>query len=357
MKRIDYIFCFAFICILSASTIAEAAQYKLHVLGMPEGHAYSTASKINDNGVVVGLSAMDAQGGYQPEVYYWDATGAHGTGIDPGAYRTASVNDAGTIVGGNHVLSGGTLSTLPTVGSTLPFLGNVLRDINDAGVVVGGSSYDDQGHQRAAYWDSFGAHSIGTDLTSWATAINNAGQVVGVRYSGPNSPNGFFWDNGQMTDIDKLNGYISGSASDINILGQVVGSCSSSESFGAGQFTKAYLWQNGHTTDILGWNDRSSSASGINDSGQIVGSSWTSGGEYSAFVWDAGSVTILEGLGGDTLAHGINSSGWIVGRSRGADNKTYAVAWEPVPEPASVFVLLSGLCSLYCGKRRRRACR
>ena len=160
-----------------------------------------------------------------------------------------------------------------------------------------------------------------------------------------------------MTDIGMLDSYISSSASGINILGQVVGSCSSSERFGAGYFTKAYLWQNGHTTDIVGWNNRSSNASGINDSGQIVGSSWTSGGEYSAFVWDAGSATILEGLGGDTLAYGINNSGWIVGRSRDTDNKTYAVMWEPVPEPASVFVLLSGICSLYCIKRRKRDCR
>lgn len=342
------------VLLLTGDLSVEARQYQIHILDMPEGHGYSAAYKINNNGMVVGLSAMDVQGGYQPKVYYWDVTGAHQTGIDPGAYRTASVNNSGTIVGGQYVLSSGTLSTLPTVGSTLPFLGNVLRDINDAGVVVGGSSYDDQGHLRAAYWDNLGAHAVGTDLTSWATAINNAGQIVGLRYAGPNSPTGFIWDSGQMTDIGTLNGYISGSASDINILGQVVGSCSSSESFGTGQFTKAYLWQNGHTTDLLGWNDRSSSASGINDSGQIVGSSWTIGGEYSAFVWDAGSVTILEGLGGDTLAYGINNSGWIVGRSRGTDNKTYAVLWEPVPEPSSILVIICGVSTLVGKLLRKR---
>jgi probable HAF family extracellular repeat protein len=244
---------FAAVCtialLLAEYSCVQAQHYQIHILDMPEGHAYSIAKKINDNGMVVGLSAMDVQGGYMPEVYFWEATGVHRTGIDPGAYRTVGVNNTGTIIGGNYVLSSGTLSTLPTVGS---IMGNVLRDINDAGVVVGGSSYDDQGHQRAAYWDSFGAHAIGTDLTSWATAINNTGQIVGLRYAAPNSPTGFIWDSGQMTDIGFLDDYISSSTSDINILGQVVGSCSNSESFGSGHFTKAYLWQNGHTTDLLG---------------------------------------------------------------------------------------------------------
>ena len=352
MIRLVWIVCMV-TYILSFAAVAEASQYKLHILDVPQGRAYSAAYKINSSGVVVGLSAMDVQGGYQPEVYYWDAIGAHQTDIDPGAYRTASINDAGIIVGGNYVLSSGTLSTRPTVGSTLPFLGNVLRDVNDAGIIVGGSSYDNQGHLRAAYWDSLGAHAIGTDLTSWATAINNAGQIVGLRYASQSSPTGFIWDSGQMTDIGILDGYISSSASDINILGQVVGSSSSSESFGSGYFTKAYLWQNGHTIDLLGWNDKGSSASGINDSGQIVGSSWTSGGEYSAFVWDAGSVTTLQGLGGDTRAYGINNSGWIVGQSRSTDNKTYAVMWEPVPEPSSIFVLLCGLGGLRALVKRR----
>lgn len=351
MRRLEFIAVCIFLLLLSGYSCVEARQYQIHVLDMPEGHGYSAAYKINDYGLVVGWSALSTDGGYQPGVYYWDSAGVHSAGIALDAYRTTGLNNAGTIVGGQYVLSGGTLSTLPGLSTTFPYGGNILRDVNDMGVVVGGSAYDDQGHQRAAYWDSSGVHSI--DATSWATAINNVGQIAGLRYTDPNHSTGFIWDNGQLTDIGILDGYVSSGAADVNDLGQVVGSSSNSESFYLAKFTKAYLWQDGHTTDLLGWSDRSSSASGINDPGQVVGSSWTSSGAYSAFYWDAGSVTILEGLGGDTLAYGISNSGWIVGRSRSTDNKTYAVIWEPVPEPSSLITLIIGVVGICHIKRRK----
>ena len=182
---------------------------------------------------------------------------------------------------------------------TYPYAGNLFRDINDAGIVVGSSCYDGT-HQRAAYWDSLG-YGIGTDLTSWANAINSTGQIVGLRYADPNHSTGFFWDNGTITDIGFLSGCVAGEANDVNGRGQAVGSCYGSDFFYQGPFRKAFLWQNGQTTALLGWSDKATSASGINDSGQVVGYSYTNTGQYSACLWENGAVTQLEGLGGKHL--------------------------------------------------------
>jgi len=64
--------------------------------------------------------------------------------------------------------------------------------------------------------------------------------------------------------------------------------------------------------DTLGGND--SSARGINDIGQVVGSSKTSSGEKHAFLYENGTMTDLGTLGGNTsIAYGINDIGQVVG--------------------------------------------
>ena len=337
-------------CMLLWQGICEGSQYQIHVLDKPGGLYPAAATRIDDHGLIVGYSYVDATKSLEMGAYYWDSAGAHYSGIALGSYVIAGVNNAGTIVGNQYVRSNDILTTLPVLLPAFPY--NGFRDINDAGVVVGSSCYDTGRHQRAAYWDSSGVHAIGTDVTSWANAINSSGHIAGIRYTGPNIRTPFSWDNGLITDIGVLSGCISGDANDVNDLGQVVGSCYGSDSFYQGPFRKAFLWQNGHTTDLLGWSDKATSATGINNSGQVVGYSYTSAGQYSAFLWENGAITQLEGLGGDTLALGINSDGWIVGSSIGTDKGKYAVVWEPVPEPSSLLVLVSGIAGFGWARRR-----
>ena len=69
-----------------------------------------------------------------------------------------------------------------------------------------------------------------------------------------------------------------------------------------------------------------SDATGINDSGQIVGWSNTSGGAYLAFLYSGTSMQELGTLGGpDSYGLGINDSGQVVGYSyTGASNPSRA---------------------------------
>lgn len=83
----------------------------------------------------------------------------------------------------------------------------------------------------------------------------------------------------------------------------------------------------------------SSSANAINDTGQIVGWSYTSNGVDHAFLWSSGNMVDLNSLidpaSGWTLegAGAITNLGWIVGTGRNAFGETHAYLLTPAPEP------------------------
>ena len=64
-----------------------------------------------------------------------------------------------------------------------------------------------------------------------------------------------------------------------------------------------------------------SCASGINDSGQVVGEAQTSSGYGHAFLYSNGTMVDLGTLGGlESWAQGINASGQVVGASGDINN-------------------------------------
>ena len=110
---------------------------------------------------------------------------------------------------------------------------------------------------------------------SFATAINDAGQVVGVS-AGAMGNRAVRWQNGTLSDpgiLPGANNYDHSSANEINNAGQVVGVLSSDNS--------AFLWKAGmgmvdlntriDPTDPLAPYFHALVASAINDLGQIVG--------------------------------------------------------------------------------------
>ncbi|MCC6956406.1 MAG: hypothetical protein IT316_06390 [Anaerolineales bacterium] len=140
-----------------------------------------------------------------------------------------------------------------------------------------------------------------------ALAISNNGKVAGQCGVG-SSARGFFWDNGVMQNLGTLGGSWS-VAYGVNDDGQVVGTSLT----GTG-YSGAFLWQNGSMQNLgsLGGNGPSG-ALAINNAGQVVGFSINSTPQMHAFLWNGG-MTDLGAFGdGASYAYAISDTGQVAG--------------------------------------------
>ena len=181
--------------------------------------------------------------------------------------------------------------------------------------------------------------------SSYATGVNNQGQVVGWAENGVHDPScnpsfqilqfrAAIWQpDGTMQELPPLPGDSTSAATAINDLGQVVGI--SGDCFIAVGFSSAkhaVLWQNGVPIDLgnIG-GDAWNTPTEINNQGTIIGFANTAPGlakSYAAFMWTpTGGMKSLGTLPGTcggnpcndfrSQALGINEKGQIVGLSRG----------------------------------------
>lgn len=176
--------------------------------------------------------------------------------------------------------------------------------LNDAGQVAGtGYFVVGSGYQRHAVLVTNG---VTTDLgvlpgttTSWATGINNNGDVVGYSYTTYETRRATLWRNGSIIDLGVLPGQSESTAVDINDNGRVVGTSGG----------RLFTWENGVITDLgtMGATT-TTTARAINNKGEIVGLAGKS------FLWSNGVFTDLSavlGYGGGCDPVDINDAGQI----------------------------------------------
>jgi probable HAF family extracellular repeat protein len=148
------------------------------------------------------------------------------------------INTGGTVVGVSDTAAGAHHAFLSGGGGSMVDLGTLAggtfsqgQAINDAGIVVGAA--DSMGVTYAARWSaaSGGWQSLGTlggGGSSYATAINAGGDIVGGAFFGPNRSTAFlFTEAGGMLDLNRLldpgSGWSLTTATGINDRGQIVG--------------------------------------------------------------------------------------------------------------------------------------
>ena len=276
----------------------------------------------------------------------------------------ADLNQVGQVVGSSDTWDGfyhaclwdnGAIIDLGTLGGTSSWA----EGVNDLGQVVG-SSYLPGDESRHAFlvdpkegsWfqdnDLDGRNDFMIDLGaldgsdySWASDINNAGQVVGESFTADGFIRGFLWDaESGMADLGTPSGFFTSSANAINELGQaVVGAAYYADSV---WHYGAFLWDaaNGMVALGAGPGYTDSPATDIDDAGQVVGYQWGAPyGNSAAFLWtpdspngQAGSFNDLGVFPGgiDSRATAINNAGQVVGSGAASDGWGRAFLWDPV---------------------------
>ncbi len=226
----------------------------------------------------------------------------------------------------------------------------VALGINNSGQVVGGTY---AAPNYAVLWSAGTITEIGAP-DSFATAINDPGQIVGQAFNGNGGEDPFLYSGGTTYDLGTLGGGRFGSATDINNSGNVVGWCQNS-----GGYYRAFLSTDGGPLVDLGTlGGNQAIAKAINDSGLIVGVAETStvipppiGPEYvpEAFISDNGGPmqnlnSLIDPASGWTITDvtDINELGQIVGlgTKAGLQQEEY-VLLPPIstPEPSTLALL------------------
>lgn len=175
---------------------------------------------------------------------------------------------------------------------------------------------------------------------SSASAINNAGQVVGVSWTGEGPRRPVLWSGSSTTDLGTLGG-TNGIPTSINNRGQIAGYSTTSDGD-----LRATLWSGSSIKNLGTAGGDLSYASGINDAGHVVGTTDSfSTASHAPVMWTGSenAVQSIDNPFGQAYVNGINNAGQAVGFSEYS-----AILWEGAT--ATALKCADGSFS-YCGAR------
>ncbi len=324
---------------------------------------------------LLGLAALAALGPAAAPVHAQSYTL---TILNPaGLGNTAAfgVNNTGQVTGYSHTDSGHSLVFLSGAnGGTVKGLGTLPGDnsssggaVNDAGQVAG-YSYNSNGSPSHAFLSGANGgplQDLGTlpgDSSSNGYAVNASGQVAGESDNADGTAHAFLSDvnGGTLNNLGNLGGTLrNSSASAVNNTGQVAGFSFNDD------FTVIHAFLSGanggalQDLGSLGGGLTNSLAEGVNNAGQVVGSCFSS--DFSAdaaFVFSGGTMKDLNSLivPGSSFyldnASGISDTGFITGLGSDGNGNQYGFLLTPINAPvpeASTTVSLGLLLALGMG--------
>lgn len=305
----------------TAAVAKSHTRYKVvftPTFGGTDNHIFLGAHVLNNAGTLIGSADTAQSDPYAPDGCFndGDCLVAHAF-----AFHRGQSADLGSIPGGAN-------SETTWISPNGLISGNSQNGMVDP--VTGG-------------WEMHGVlwkHGQLTDLgtldggpLSITSAVNSSGEVVGLSLTTTQDPysmafgfyqtRAYLWKNGVMQDLGTLGGP-DAMAVRINESGQIVGNSYTSFTPGAcGLTTGAFLWQEGKMTDLGNFGGTCATVNDLNNRGQVVGSSLLPGDQLQhPFLWDRGKLIDLGTLGGDFgVALAINDSAAAVGFAGTAENR------------------------------------
>jgi probable HAF family extracellular repeat protein len=329
------------LALLAAGSSTALAAWTVTDLGVLSDWGTSKATAINNNGQVVGFASTgeyNSSGLDINHAFLWQNGSMSDLGVIGGSSASLNsfaygINDNGQIVGTAQVVGGGSdNSAFLYINSTMQNLNvtGTAYGINNSGQIAG-TGYNNHAFRRNSDGSiqDLGTLSTYSGTKSYGRAINTAGQVAaydGIGMGQGASNQGFIWTDGTKQATGTLGGTNS-TIYGINNAGQVVGTSEIS----GGYYTHAFLYNNGQRLD-LGTLGDTSQANQINNNGQIVGLTdgvFDDGSFTHAALWTInadGTVTLtdLNGL--------VQGSGWSLAEATGINDKGQIVGWGMVGE-------------------------
>jgi len=237
-----------------------------HMYALPTvGGNNGQASAVNNSGQVAGYAENGAVDSTCPAgvinnrvdlPVMWTKRNAEALptiGTDPDGVAFG-INNQGQAVGYSGTCTTANYAVLWENGTATPLAdlgtpGAIAYAINAHNQIVG-QAVNSEGTALAAIWQNNTVTALGIllpgDVASFATSINNRGQVVGSSFDSTSSwSHGLLWQNGRMYDLNTLfpatsNLYVI-SASNINESGQIAGMAVEMAGQNAGNIVHAFL--------------------------------------------------------------------------------------------------------------------
>jgi probable HAF family extracellular repeat protein len=270
------------------------------------GSNVSVATAINGSAEIVGWNFFYSNPNFDPQAFLYSngrMTSINSPSVFPSGTEALGINDSGEVVGTGYI-----------------------SDSNFHAFLYSGGKITDLGPRGA--------------VQASAIAINNSGQIIGGYYLTSGAVGEFLITNGKMTTLPVPTGSYAVSAFAINDIGDIVGTMY----FNSGAPPHAAKFISGAWTDLGGISGAAASrATGINLSGQVVGTSFfpqtqyhpPKPGKHVPFISTSGGLVNLNALiesgSGLTLtdAVGINDSGQILCNATNAGGSKHAVLLSP----------------------------